>query len=75
MEMYMFLLKIATWYGRLRDTFAGKILTTFQKYFPLTRNLKIFYPNGDAIKFNLSYVIAWSPVAHAIVQSAKQIIN
>ena len=27
------LLKIITWYGRLRDTLAGKILTTFQKYF------------------------------------------
>jgi len=25
--------EIVTWYGHLRDTFAGKILTTFQKYF------------------------------------------
>jgi hypothetical protein len=31
MEMYMSLLKIETWYGRLRDTFAGKILTTFSQ--------------------------------------------
>jgi hypothetical protein len=37
------LLKITTWYGHLRDTFAGKILITFQKYFPLPENLKIFY--------------------------------
>ena len=36
-------IKIVTWYGHLRDTFAGKILAAFQKYFPLTRNLEIFY--------------------------------
>ena len=35
--------KIVTWYGHLRDTFAGKILTTFQKYFSLPRNLTTFY--------------------------------
>ena len=28
---------------RVRDTFAGKTLTTFQKYFPLPRNLEICY--------------------------------
>ena len=39
----MRLLKITTWYGRLRDTFAGKILISFQKYFSVSRNLKIFY--------------------------------
>ena len=40
---YLVLLKIVTWYGHLRDTFAGKILITFQKYFPLPENLKRFY--------------------------------
>ena len=40
---YTGLLKIVTWYGHLRDTFAGKILATFQKYFPLPENLKTFY--------------------------------
>ena len=41
--IYIVLLKIVTWYGHLRDTFAGKILTTFHKYFPLPENLKRFY--------------------------------
>ena len=36
-------IKIVTWYGHLRDTFTGKIMAAFQKYFPLTRNLEIFY--------------------------------
>ena len=29
--MFGLLLKIVTWYGHLRDTFAGKILTTFSQ--------------------------------------------
>ena len=36
-------LKIVTWYGHLRDTFAGKILITFQKYFPPPGFQKLFY--------------------------------
>ena len=35
--------QIVTWYGHLRDTFAGKILITFQKYSPPPENLKLFY--------------------------------
>ena len=36
-------LKIVTWYGHLRDTFAGKILTILQKYILPLENLKTFY--------------------------------
>ena len=32
-----------TWYGHLRDTFAGKILTTFRKYFSAITDLKKIY--------------------------------
>ena len=42
-DIYRRSLKIATWYGHLRDTFAGKNLTTFQKYFSPPENLKSFY--------------------------------
>jgi hypothetical protein len=35
--------KIVTWYGHLRDTLAGKILTSFHKYLSLPKNLRRFY--------------------------------
>ena len=36
-------LKIVTWYGHLRDTFAGTILITFQNQFPVSNFLSYFY--------------------------------
>ena len=37
-------LKIVTWYGHLRDTFAGKILTTFSQLGQGLQNLSLILP-------------------------------